>query len=80
MGKWCKIKCVISCEWVRAVLLDGVSDDAESAHEHVGEEGEDDGKELDGLDFDRGLVLQPSFFDDGLEHRWVRHLVGMNHW
>ena len=69
----------ISCERVRAALLERASDDVESAHEHVGEEGEDDGKEVNGLDLGRDLDLRSSFFEDGLEHRVVRHLVGMNH-
>lgn len=59
--------------------LERASDDIESAHEHVGKEGEDDGKEVYGLDFGHDLDLRPSFFEDGLEHRVVRHLVGMNH-
>lgn len=61
-------------------LILSVLDDRESVHDHVGDEGKDDGKEVDGLSSGNRLhLLRCGFFDDRIEHQRVRRLVGMNH-
>lgn len=68
------------CERTRAARVLSVLDDGESVHDHVGDEGKDDGKEVDGLASGNRLhLLRCGFFDDRLEHQRVRRLVGMNH-